>query len=379
MTAAPGQRGYALLAAVLITALAAVFAAAAVAAAGAGLDVAASDAGAAVVADAAGEAFEQACAGLRRRPDRLSWAAEGSAVSGVARWSLACGAVPQAETTAAVQADVVALAWTPTARRRLHAVVELAPAVWAQGLTVGGDVRLHAPLTVSGGGLYCGGSVSGREFVTFGGPPADGQPAAAPLVPGDHVRGEHWSVAAVHALGGIWAQGLEIHEDPAASGADTDVHTGSGPIAAVAQAPSPAERTLLLEAADVVLTPGPGGSVDLSGIPAAPQSGVAALVVVVADPGTAVAVLGERADAACPLVLVVEGDAVLGSGGAPARLRGALIGFGSLAVEGPCAVEGHLRAASLTVDAPLAVTTPVDWRRRPLPTLTAPVVLAAGR
>lgn len=369
-----GHDGYALLAAVLVTALAAVFVAAAVVAAGAGLEVAASDAGVAVVSRAAGEALERACAGLRVRPGRLPCAVAGTAPAGGAAWSAACAEVPRTEATACVQADIVALAWSASARRSLHAVVELRPAQTPQGLAVGGDVCLRAPLTVSGGGLYSGGSVAGYEYVTFVDPLAGG---SAP--PADHVHGEEWPVAAVHALGGIWAQGVEIHDDPTTASGDTDMHTGAGRVEALTVPPSPEQTTLLVESADVLLEPGPEGSVDLSAVPAAPASGAGALVAVVPDRGTPVTVLGERAAAACPLVLLLEGDAALGEPGAPLRLHGAVIGLGSLVVGGPLDLEGHLWAATLSVDAPSRVATPVEWPRHPLPGLVDTVIVALGR
>jgi hypothetical protein len=289
-------------------------------------------------------------------------------------WSFACVEIPSVEATACVRADVVVLAGTAAARRRLHAVVELRPARGAQGLTVYGDVHVGAPLVVSGGGLYSGGCVSGRESITFVDPLATG-----PAPPADHVHGADWPVAAVHALGSIWERGMEIHEDPARSGPDTDMHTGAGRVGALTEPPSPAEKTLLLESADVRLDPGPASTVDIAGLAAAAPSGAAALLVAVSDRGSPVTVVGERATGACPLVLVLEGDAVLGADGVPVWLRGALIGLGDVAVEGPLGVEGHLWARSLTVGAHTCVATPAEWRRRPLPGLVDTVIAALGR
>ncbi len=374
MRPAAPQGGYALLAALLVTALAALFAAAAVAAVGAGLEVAAGDVSTALVSRAAGQTLDHACMWLRRRPDRLPWTAAGPASSSGVEWSWACAAVPPLEATACVQVDVVALAWSAAARRRVHAVVELRPAQGARGLAVGGDVRVRAPLTISGGGLYSGGSVAGRELVTFVDPLANG-----PASPGDHVHGEDWPVAAVHALGGIWAQDVEVHEAPTPHGPDTDVHTGPGPVEAVTQPPSPAGKTLLIEMADVRLAPGPDGTVDLTDVASVPSSGASGLVAVVPDWGTPVTVVGERAATDCPLVLILEGDVVLGAEGAPVRLRGALISFGGAVIAGPFSLEGHLWTRTLTVDAPAEVTTPVDWRRHPLPGLVDTAILSLGR
>ncbi len=373
MRASARQSGYALLAAVLVTALAAVFTTAAAAALGAALGVQASDASAGTVTAAAGEALDRAAAGLVRRPDRLTWVAGGSSGSPAVSWSFTCSAVPRTETTAGAHVDVVASARSATAQRRLHAVLELDPAPGARGLVVAHDVRVCAPLTVSGGGLYSGGSVSGREWVTFVDPAAGG---VAP--PADHVHGEEWPVAAVHALGGIWATGAEVHEAPSA-GYDTDVHTGSGGVGEVVEPPSPARETLLDQIADVRFGPDAGDLVDLSTLPPAPPSGAGALVVVVDHRGAPVTVVGTRAAGACPVVLLIRGEASLGAAGRPCALTGALVSLGSLAVGGPASVDGHLWASALTVDAPLVVATPAEWRRSPLPGLVTPVVLALGR
>jgi hypothetical protein len=62
-----------------------------------------------------------------------------------------------------------------------------------------------------------------------------------------------------------------------------------------------------------------------------------------------------------------------------ASLEGALVVCGHLEVAGPSSIAGHLFAAHLTVDAPLTLHTPIDWRRRQLPGLSRSVVLAVGR
>lgn len=368
-----GRSGYALLAAVLITALAAVFSTAAVAAVGAALGVQASDTAADAAAAVAGEALDRAIAGLTRRPDRLPWACSGSSGAPAVAWDLTCTAVPGVDVTAAVRADVVAVARSAAARRRIHAVVELRPAPGGRGLAVAHDVTVAAPLVVSGGGLYSGGSVSGREYITFVDPAGSG---SAP--PADHVRGDVWPVAAVHALGGIWASGVEEH-DGACTVPDTDVHAGSGDVESAVEPPSPALETLLSQTADVKLTPGGGGVVDLGALPAAPPAGAAGLVVFVVDPGAPVTVSGARAAGACAVVLVLEGDARLGSEDAPVTLTGAVLSLGALSVCAPTSVLGHLWASSLAVDAPLVVETPADWRRHPFPGLVDPRVLALGR
>jgi hypothetical protein len=373
---APGsQRGYALLVAVLVTALAAVFAAACVAAVGARVGVAQTDRSAATAAAVAGETLDQACASLRRRPDLLEWDSSGVASGSGVTWRLACSPEPQLEATSSPRVDVAVLAAGTTAESRLRAVVELDPAPQAQGLEVAHDAHVEATLTVGGGGLYCGGSVSGREHVVFV------DPAPSAPVAQDHVHGDLWPAAAVHALGGIFAAGEEVHGaspvDPLFA-ADTDVHTGSGEVERVTSPPPPELWTLLRQTADLVAAPDASGVVDLAGLPTSP--GAAGLVATVGDTyPDGVIVRGERPAAAGPLVLLVDGDVRLGTTRDPTSFTGALVVFGAVTVDGPTRIVGHCWALRLDVEAPLEVVTPLDWRARPLAGLAEPVLAALGR
>ena len=60
-------------------------------------------------------------------------------------------------------------------------------------------------------------------------------------------------------------------------------------------------------------------------------------------------------------------------------LQGAVVACGDLTVAGSSSIAGHVYAARLTVNAPLTVATPADWRSRQLVGLSQPVVLAVGR
>jgi len=100
------------------------------------------------------------------------------------------------------------------------------------------------------------------------------------------------------------------------------------------------------------------------------------VVVVTAGEGTELLVTGGRPPGACPIVLVVEGDAALGEPGLPAALDGALLVLGSLRVCGPSVLGGHLFARDIMVSAPLSVELATDWRQRELAGLVSPVLVS---
>jgi hypothetical protein len=364
------DEGYALLAALVITTLAAAFAATAVASVAADHRVAAADRAGSRADAAAWEALDGRAERLRWQP----WQAQPPL--SLTGWP-----------TVAVQSRGEARGSLTV----LDAVFELRLPPWCGGLVTGGDAELGAPVTVANSGAYIGGSLRGREQVAFTPAPPGGPPGAVDLVHGDE-----WPLSAVHALGGVWAAGVEIH-DPDGSGspgdvdpayaADTDTHTGAGDILAVTQGPG----TGLLAALSEGSAP-PGlaladGLLDVSLLPDEPSTGGAAdpgvtavgYVVVVPTADTPVRIVGRRAVDACPLVLVVLGDATAGEGAAPLSLRGALAVCGRLDVMGATTVDGSLFAGSLVVAAPLAVVTSPDWRAHPLAGLATPVIVALAR
>ena len=105
----------------------------------------------------------------------------------------------------------------------------------------------------------------------------------------------------------------------------------------------------------------------------------AGYVVVLPAGDTPVRIVGERPSGACPLALVVEGDAVAGDGGTTLSLLGALVVCGRLDVAGTTAVDGSLFAGSLATFAPLSVTAAPDWRSHPLAGLATPVIVRLAR
>jgi hypothetical protein len=371
------REGYALLTTLFITSLAAVFAAACVAAVWSSLGVVRADHSRAEVGEVARAALGRAALELRRTPGRLTWRLAGADTSRDASWTVTCR--PTAPVTGAAWpgAEIDVQVSRPAGANRLRAIVQLRAEPVAQGVVIGRDAELSAPLSIAGGGLYVGGSLGGREWLSFLTAPSG--------VIADGVHGDVWPLAAAHALGGIWAEGEEVHAgaspDPRYA-VDTDVHTGAGPVETMTQAPDPCTVTELADMA-LTITAGPGDPVDLDRLPAAAQDPAApsgsACVVFVPEAGEAVRVRGSRPAGACPLVLVVEGDAILGETGSETSLEGALVVCGDLDIAGPSSVMGHVYARSLGVEAPLDVVTPADWRRRTLPGLTRPVITAVGR
>lgn len=400
------RRGYALLAALVIVTLAGVLVAAAVTAVTARQAVVSADRGDQRARWALQEGLAAAAARLRLAPTALAGSVSGGPVTGepsseeaagasgasgwAASWERVAGSAgpwPCVRVSVRSQAEA--------ARDSCEALLELRAEPFARGAVVAGDAEFGAAAELSGTGLYCGGSVRGREWLRFS---AD-----------DVVHGERWPQAAVHAAGGIWCAGTEVHageppaavEPPAAgepadplaelTAADTDTHTGEGDLADLVEAP---EASLLAALREHAADPGSalaGGVLNLARLPAHPPSAAgfgdpAALLVVVAPQSEgAVRLVGERPAAWCPIAVVVVGDAVVGgavvnnppaeTAAGAATLRGALVVCGNLRVEGPLDLEGHLFARRLATAGTMRVTVPAAWRSAPLPGLVRPVIV----
>jgi len=376
--AASSQRGYALLAALVVTALAAVFAAAAVAAVSARQSIVGADVANVRAQAAARQGLARVCLELRRHPAALQGELSSSAVSGDdaawrASWVAADAGAGALWPAAAVQVEGSCGA----ARRTLSAVLRLRAEPVPQGLVTAADVELQAPLLITGSGLYTGGCLRGREWLEFGGgtiPAADG------------VHGDVWPQAGVHALGGVWAVGEEVHAGPQAGleyAYDTDMHAGDND---VSQFVAPPHASLLVALRDAAVAPGAAlqdGVLDLAQLPLSrPLSAGGGPgedgYVVVATPAqdAALRVVGTRPLGACPIVLVVQGAAALGEPGVPTAFDGALLVLGSLHVCGPSTLRGHLYARDFLVSAPLSLELAGDWRTRPLAGLVSPVLIS---
>jgi hypothetical protein len=255
----------------------------------------------------------------------------------------------------------------------------------AQGVVVTGDVELRAPLRVIGSGIYSGGCLRGRERLSFG---VEG----AATAPADDVHPDLWPLAAVHALGSIWADGEEIHVGrmllPVSPWAgDSDTHIDEGWPVEFLSPPSPELMCALEEHS---MEPGgalANGVLDLSLLPpcdpfrSAEAADLEGYIVVVRPEGdTALLIVGRRPADACPITLVVEGDAAVGQPGSRETLGlGALVVTGRLEVQGPAHYIGHLSVGRLTVMAPTVFEAPSDWRAHPLPGLVTPVIVALSK
>jgi hypothetical protein len=233
------------------------------------------------------------------------------------------------------------------------------------GLTCSGDLRAVARLSLVGCGAYVGGDVFGREHIAF--------PDAGSV---DAVRGDEWSIAAVHAGGRIHAAGREVHEAGVATPDDTDacVSNGDGPVAGW---PADAEWWAGIAGNAEGVAPGRDEAVDLAALAAscggrsfpAPTTGP----VVLLEPASGEVRLTGRwpiDDGSPQATLVVRGDCVLGevTGGAGAAvLRGSLLVDGTLTVRAQTVVRGFIAADELRVEAPLSVVVESEWRLAPPP------------
>ena len=369
-----GDDGYALLAALVIMALAAVFAATSVAAVLARQSVAAADRGAARAESLERRALAAACLAARRG----EWASGSGAVSGASeeneRWRASWSLSARPSAAGWPEFGLTAEGAFGRARHSIDAVVQLRQELFACGVVVSGDVDAAASLQVDGSGLYCGGSVRGREWISFG--PADGTPTA------DGVHGDLWPQAGVHALGGIWVRGVEEHgggTTPAPE--DTDTDSAENAVMSAVSTPSADWLDTVNGWAD-----DPGGAFDrgvlrLDRIPPACEAldGRAADsgFVFWLSPGDAVVrVAGVRPSGWCPVLLVSEGDLVLGDPAIDTSFEGAVVAKGHVEVDGSTAIGGGLYAGTLEVAHALAVTMAPSWRTRPIRGLALPVTIA---
>jgi hypothetical protein len=377
-----GNSGYALLAALVITSLAGVFAATCVAAVTSRIDVGAADTGGLRARAALSQGLDDVGARLRRRPS----VREGSYRAVPANrddgtWQAMWTSLPTTtEGFPQVRVDLEASAGGANAQ--LSAVVDLRAEECAQGIQVGEDIELRAPVDASGSGVYCGGCLRGREWLRFG----DGDETPAGAAPaGDNVHGDRWAEAAVHAAGGIWAAGEEIHQSAtdALWSADTDTHTGETGVSAMTTSPS---ADLMCFVREQAIPPGEALRDDVLHLDELPShatgptgleaEGEGYAVFVRAVEADAVRIVGERPVGACPLTLIIDGDAQVGYPGEGVSVAGALIVLGALDISGPLRLEGHLQVRSLCVNAPAHLFVPSDWRQHPQAGLASPTIVS---
>jgi hypothetical protein len=326
--------------------------------------------------------------GLMDTVDRLTWGLAGEGGAQVREsWTADLGG-EESYTVGLVQQlpaagwprtyDVEVTGEHGTASAVLHALVRLAPTRLPCGISVAGSVTCAAETTVRGCGLYAGADVRGRELITFEADDNDGTPTGGPSA--DYAHGELWPAAAVHAGGHIFAGGTEEHTEAGSQSDDTDSCTGGAPPQPVTTLPSSAIVADAAARSPVLQAPYPGGSLDLSTL-AGPASG-GGLVVVAHAASQPLSLTGRRAEPplAPQLTLVVLGDACIVAGPTPSPegigMSGTLIVTGTLTVQASTSILGSVSAGVLTIDAPLLVDLPSDWRGQPPPGALSAEVIA---
>lgn len=251
-----------------------------------------------------------------------------------------------------------------TARRQVTARLLVQPSAVAAGCTVAGDCIVEAPTQITGSGLYVGGTVTGRQLITFG-----EAGAAGPVL--DTVHPDLWLLAAVHAGGGIFVDRVgEEHEAGLPAGSDSDVHAGTPPPATLTAMPA---TEVLADLHAHAIDPGAAlrdDDLHLDELPLAPADATGrparGIVVFVAPTNAAdcVSISGQGVPGANPVTVIVDGNArVVGGAGTGVSFSGALVVTGETTVEAPLNVQGCVFAGGLHVRAPFTVTMPLAWPR----------------
>lgn len=367
-----------MLAVLLVAALASTFALVVVVAVQSSQLVGAADTAGWRAAAARARAVTEACGAIRWRPATADGSVTGGLPGQRESWAAEWIAAPPSATSPWVRRRIRVVATHGFAVRRDDLLVELRAEAWATGVTCSSDAEFRAPFVVDGSGVYVGGSVRGREEVQF---PLGAVGTTLAGEPADGARGDEVPAAAVHAGAGIFAGGLEIHapeSPPDAFPSDGDPHTAAAPPAAWVAAPS-AE---FLAAAEVrAEEPGPalvGRVLTLDAVSEATSDELAAGRCLLLPAGDEVTIEGVLPAAAGPLLVVVQGDAVVGQPGTRVELNGGLVVCGRLRLRGELRLQGPLHAGSLVVEAPAFIALGPVWRERLLPGAARPVIVEAG-
>jgi hypothetical protein len=367
--------GYAILTALLVTVLAASFALVVVGVVCALQSVEGSDAAGWRATAAEPWALAAVTRSLRWWPSETSGTAEGGDPRTGGSWRVSWS--PDASAVGEGWPRVTALLTTEAgrARRREDVVFDLRSEPWATGVTCVADADVAAPLAVCGSGFYLGGCLRGRENVTF---VANGSATSAAV---DVVRGDTFPVAAVHGGAGIFARGDEIHDStsgPDEFPDDSDRHDGTAVPAAWLVGPT---AEFLLAAGAQATSPGPALSAGVLRLDELPPALGPALVggrCILVPMMDEVTILGSPPPRAGRLLVIVTGDAALGSPGETLTLSGGLVVEGRLDVRGPVVIAGTLHAGSLSVHAPTSVVVASTWRESPLAGAVLPTIVALG-
>ena len=365
-----------MLAALLIMALAGTFALVMVGAVRSLQVVEGADAAARCATAAEASALAAAARSLRWRPSETSGSAAADEPSARESWQAEWAPAPPSAGAVWPRVAVHVATTARRAKRRDDFVLDLRSEPWAMGVTCAKDADIGAPLTVSGSGVYVGGCVRGRENVAF--VPAPGSPAPGVASP-DCVRGDVFPAAAVHAGAGIFAGGAEIHNSPGCDGYvdDTDPHVGATAPPDWLAGPS---AEVLLAARAEASAPGMAladGLLRLDDISPAVGSDLGGGRCLLLPPADQVAIEGS-APAAGRLLIIVQGDVLLGRPGETVTISGGLVVTGHVEVRGEAAIEGTLHCGSLNIVAPLSITVSPFWRVSTLPGTVLPTVVAGG-
>ena len=268
------------------------------------------------------------------------------------------------------------------ARRTVSAVLQLRAEPVPQGVVAAGDVELRAPLRVTGqwrctAAVVC---AAGSGWSS----------EAADAAPRDGVHGDVWPLAGVHALGGVWAAGEEIHAhargEPGVSARHRHATRATRRVAA-----SSRRRTRPTWSPCATLRVAPGaalqdGVLDLARLPlsrAAQRAGP-----VPEATGTSwwsrpprmrtLLVVGARPLGACPVVAGRSGRRGTGGAGYADGVRRRPAGDAAACASADRRLYvGHLYARDLLVSAALSLELAGDWRMRPLAGLVSPVLVVA--
>ncbi len=374
------QRGFTMLVVLLVCAVAALVSAALVAAALSASVTDAADRGRDACAAAADKAVTQLV-------EQVRWGAAAASFAAVVEadelrppvetsMQIAPGVSPaDGAVFSALELTAESRACGARVARRLS--VRLRPGTVPHGLAASGDLVALAPIEVVGCGVYVGGDVAGREWIAFDDGASDADVAPDIVAPPDRLHPELYVVAAVHAGGAIYTAEGEIHDLPEPT-LDTDVHVGEPFAADLAAQPEAAALARLRQHSvapgDALSDPFGDATLHVDLLPPQPPAGAdprAGFIVYVAedDRRGPLLVTGVRLEPplACPVVVIVEGDTILGDalpedgGGPVCAFSGALLSTGALSVAAATRLTGSLAAGEMVVAAPLWLTLDDEW------------------
>ena len=173
----------------------------------------------------------------------------------------------------------------------------------------------------------------------------------------------------MHGGAGIFALGAEIHEAPDAAAYALRTPTGTQGCRSRRTGCAGPSAEFLLAASAAAVSAGPAwtdATLHLDQIGAATGRRGDHGSLHPAAPVDEVTLVGALEPAAGRLLIIVPGDATVGSPGETTLLSGGLVVRGHLRVRGELLLEGSLHAGSIAIDAPTRVVVHADWRDRPL-------------